>query len=70
MNDVVPNLSPATLFGDLPVLRLRMEYSVDDPELLPDCLGSSWRGVLGWQVQWLCCPFPERPGADRGSRRG
>lgn len=48
------------MFGDLPVLRLRMEYSVDDPELLPDYLGSSWRGVLGWQMQRLCCPFPKR----------
>ncbi len=56
------HLSPAALFGDLPVLRLRMEYSVDDPELLPDYLGSSWRGVLGWQMQRLCCPFPRRTG--------
>jgi hypothetical protein len=55
------HLSPSTLFGDLPVLRLRMEYSVDDPELLPGYLGSSWRGVLGWQLQRLCCPFRDRP---------
>jgi len=53
-------LSPVALFGDLPLLRLRMEYSVDDPELLPDYLGSSWRGVLGWQLQRLCCPFSGR----------
>lgn len=53
-------LSPAGLFGDLPVLRLRLEYGVDDPELLPDYLGSSWRGVIGWQMQRLCCPYEHR----------
>lgn len=55
------DLFPSSLFGDLPLLRLRMEYSVDDHELLPDYLGSIWRGVLGWQMQRLCCPFPKRP---------
>lgn len=60
MHTFQDNLSPATLFGDLPLLRLRMEYSVDDPELLPDYLGSSWRGILGWQMQRLCCPFGPR----------
>lgn len=57
MNHARPDLSPAALFGDLPILRLCMEYEVDDPELLPKYLGSSWRGVLGWQMQRLCCPF-------------
>jgi hypothetical protein len=62
---MMTDLSPAALFGDLPLLRLRMEYSVDDPELLPDYLGSSWRGVLGWQMQRLCCPFgPRRACSD------
>lgn len=60
MNHARPDLSPAALFGDLPILRLCMEYEVDDPELLPKYLGSSWRGVLGWQMQRLCCPFGPR----------
>ncbi len=57
MDRAQPDLSPFALFGDLPLLRLRVEYEVDDPKLLPDYLGSSWRGVLGWQMQRLCCPF-------------
>lgn len=65
MNHARPDLSPSALFGDLPILRLRMEYEVDDPELLPEYLGSSWRGVLGWQMQRLCCPFgPRRACSD------
>lgn len=60
MNGTTSNLFPAALFGDLALLRLRMEYSVEDPELLPDYLGSSWRGVLGWQMQRLCCPFGQK----------
>lgn len=55
-----PSTAPLDRFGDLPLLRLRMEYSVDDPELLPAYLGSSWRGLIGWQMRRLCCPFDQQ----------
>ncbi len=49
--------SPSTLFGDLPLLKLKATWSVSPDTSLPHSLGSAWRGLVGWELRRLVCPF-------------
>ncbi|MEW6750600.1 MAG: CRISPR system precrRNA processing endoribonuclease RAMP protein Cas6 [Candidatus Latescibacterota bacterium] len=59
----VPGLppSPQALFGDLPLVRLRLGLEMAGRGGLSEHLGSALRGVFGWELQRLVCPFPRRP---------
>ncbi len=61
--DAAKRLSPADLFGDLPLMRLEFEIKTDpDAEAgPPPFTGSAWRGLVGRRVQKLVCPFQRRP---------
>ncbi len=52
---------PSVLFGDLPILRLRFDIRHVEGARLPKHKGSAWRGLIGWEVQRLVCPFDRRP---------
>lgn len=54
--------SPVSLFGSLPIARYRIEISPSRPVNQSAYMGSAWRGVIGWQLQRLICPFDKRPG--------
>lgn len=51
------SLSPATLFGDLPLLKVGVEVELPGPVAGDFYLGSAWRGLLGWEMRRLLCPF-------------
>ncbi len=53
--------SPSTLFGDLPLLKLRFLIQVPRYAELPKYTGSAWRGIIGLELQRLVCPFDLRP---------
>ena len=55
------NLTPSALFGDLPVLKIRFVLHIPRRSRLPHYLGSAWRGLIGWEMQRLICPFNSRP---------
>lgn len=50
-------ISPLDFFGDLNLLKLKFMAEVGPNSTLPINLGSTLRGVLGWQLQGLTCPF-------------
>ena len=52
--------APDALFGALPVQRIRFEVEFEPGNHLPSYLGSAWRGLLGWQIKRLVCPFQRR----------
>lgn len=49
------------LFGDLPVLKVRIVVKTAENAALPPYTGSAWRGLMGWEVQGMVCPFDRRP---------
>lgn len=51
--------APSDLFGSLEILQLRVHYSLETIEELPQYLGSAWRGAIGVNLKRLTCPFPE-----------
>ncbi|MCP4352568.1 MAG: CRISPR system precrRNA processing endoribonuclease RAMP protein Cas6 [Desulfobacterales bacterium] len=55
------HLSPITLFGNLPLLKLRFLIQVPRYAELPKYTGSAWRGIIGRELQRLVCPFDTRP---------
>ena len=55
------HLSPEVLFGALPVLKVRFRVRFPEQAVLPRFLGSAWRGLIGWQMIKLICPFEKRP---------
>lgn len=60
MTSIDPNdLSPASLFGSLPIARYRMAIHLSKP--IPGHMGSAWRGLIGWSLQRLICPFARKP---------
>ncbi len=61
MGPAAGDLSPIALFGDLALHRSRFTLRMADGSRLPEFLGSTARGVLGWELQRLVCPFPKRP---------
>ncbi len=63
MNSLVPlsELTPSALFGSLPVLKIKFTMDIPLRSRLPQYLGSTWRGLIGWELQRLICPFKNRP---------
>ena len=53
--------TPGRLFGDLMLTRLAVRVSLEKKTSLPPHSGSTWRGLLGWRVMSLVCPFDRRP---------
>ncbi len=51
------SITPVELFGDLHLLKLNFKAAVSENATLPRNLGSALRGLLGWQLQRLTCPF-------------
>ena len=47
-------------FGNLPLLRMRFYIKFSDHRILPDLTGSAWRGLIGWKLKKLICPFEKR----------
>lgn len=54
-------LRVSELFGVLPVLKFRCHVRIGADARLPGYMGSSWRGMLGWEVTRLICPFSRKP---------
>ncbi len=54
------NYTPDLLFGSLPLIRLRFHATIPNRDALPPFLGSAWRGLIGWEIQRLLCPFPRK----------
>ena len=54
--------SPTLFFGSLPIARYRLEISLSKPIDQSTYMGSAWRGLIGWELQRLICPFEKRPG--------
>ncbi len=54
--------TPSALFGDLPTVRIRCTARLGADARLPRYTGSSWRGLIGHQLQSLVCPFPRKKG--------
>ena len=58
------------LFGNLPLLKVIvwaspiLKDSGSTKAQLPSYLGSTWRGVIGQNLQKLVCPFVQRPRAS------
>ena len=57
----IDELSPAELFGELTLTRVRFLAATSPQADLSRFSGSAWRGLLGHQLQNLVCPFPKRP---------
>lgn len=53
--------SPADLFGGLPIQQIRCRVALPSDAKLPPFTGSAWRGLIGWELQRLVCPFDRRP---------
>lgn len=53
--------SPSRLFGTLPLSRLKITVAFSEPPKLPPHSGSAWRGLLGWEIKSLICPFDRKP---------
>jgi hypothetical protein len=54
-------LSPIYSFGNLPLSRYRIGVRLSQPLPQTTYMGSAWRGVIGWELQRLICPFTRRP---------
>lgn len=52
--------TPGSLFGALPLIKLRFYVTIPGRESLPPFLGSAWRGLIGWELQRTICPFPRK----------
>lgn len=54
---IIMKLTPGSLFPDLPIGKLC--FSLSPEKSIPPFLnlGSAWRGVLGWEMKQLICPF-------------
>lgn len=52
------DLTPISLFGSLPIARYRIIVRLATP--LPGHMGSAWRGLIGWELKRLICPFVEK----------
>lgn len=50
-------ISPDKLFGDLPILKIRFDIRFSENTFLPEYMGSAWRGLIGWELIKLICPF-------------
>lgn len=61
----VDTRSPSKLFGDLPLLKLRFQVRHFDGSVLSEHKGSAWRGLIGWELRRLVCPFDRRPDCRR-----
>jgi hypothetical protein len=66
MNDAI---TPVDLFGDLPVTKFCFQVHFPENNNLPPFLGSAWRGLIGWEMQRLICPFDRRPSCKHCSIR-
>ncbi len=55
-----PSISPTHFFGDLPLLKLHLTWTTAADASLPPFLGSAWRGLAGWELRRLVCPFSGR----------
>lgn len=62
-------ITPIDLFGDLPVMKLCFQAHFPKNNNLPPFLGSAWRGLIGWEMQRLICPFDRRPSCKKCSIR-
>jgi len=54
-------LSPISCFGSLPLARYRIGVRLFHPLSQSAYMGSAWRGLIGWELQRLICPFTRRP---------
>lgn len=54
-------LTPSILFGGLPILKINFTVRIKNRSSLPYYLGSAWRGLIGWELRRLICPFTELP---------
>ncbi len=61
LSETSSDLSPAALFGSLPVLKIGFDVHIPHRSRLPRYLGSTWRGMIGWELQRLICPFHHKP---------
>ncbi len=53
--------SPVPFFGNLPLSRFRLEIRLSESLSQSVYMGSAWRGLIGWELQRLICPFSKRP---------
>jgi hypothetical protein len=51
---------PGSLFGDLLISRASFLVKLSEDLGEDSYLGSAFRGLMGWQIQAIACPFPAR----------
>ena len=56
-SQALQTLSPQSLFSDLPVGKIRFHLRAKKRLSPFFYAGSAWRGVLGWEMKALICPF-------------
>ncbi len=57
----MPDTTPDKLYPELKLLRLTIEMSLQKNGFQNNYLGSAWRGILGWELKKLLCPYPRSP---------
>lgn len=57
-------LSPADLYGSLRVLKITLTIEFNGNVDQHYFLGSAWRGLIGWRLKELSCPFLEPPNCN------
>jgi hypothetical protein len=57
----ITDLSPAALFGTLPVMKIRFRIQFPGHADHREYDGFAWRGLIGREIQRLVCPFDRRP---------
>ncbi|WP_045217691.1 CRISPR system precrRNA processing endoribonuclease RAMP protein Cas6 [Desulfonatronovibrio magnus] len=61
----IKEIAPERFYPELNILRMRLGIQTSE-KLPPDFyLGSTWRGIIGWELQKLICPYPGRADCNK-----
>jgi len=53
----MPAITPDTLYPELKILRTNIKVSSSQDIPVDFYFGSTWRGLIGWELQRLICPY-------------
>ncbi len=51
-------MTPCSLYPHIEILKLSITVSTETGHSLSYYLGSTWRGIIGWELKALICPLP------------
>ncbi len=55
----MPAMTPDALYPELKILRTNIQVSSSQDIPVDFYFGSTWRGLIGWELQRLICPYPK-----------